>query len=385
MMTITFQSICENFGDPLSKAYWSKFVSHRGQNTDFQYLTEANPAQASPLFALDDVTAMCPSVNMLFHAVLSWTETTLLAGELAPTYLKHRDNELEQEVADELNNHFQGSAQIHQHLCETKTGDHEHDLIVICDRQLAIIEAKASPPQEPFRDPDKAFVRIQRFFNSDRGIQKAFEQADRIRTQLSLGTNVTLYSKSGAAVITLKPTDFDFVVTVCITRDDFGPLAVDLSLLLQKAPDVPYPWAINILDLHNLFEAWRHLGYGSQKFFTYAKERISVNGKLLCFDELEIAGFDIHHAGLQYLINNKADRVHLNPTYSDVFDDIYRATQSGEKVHVDVTEPFAADVRELMKETAEPAIASASEVPKVGRNERCPCGSGLKYKRCHGK
>ena len=22
--------------------------------------------------------------------------------------------------------------------------------------------------------------------------------------------------------------------------------------------------------------------------------------------------------------------------------------------------------------------------PKVGRNERCPCGSGLKYKHCHG-
>jgi preprotein translocase subunit SecA len=23
--------------------------------------------------------------------------------------------------------------------------------------------------------------------------------------------------------------------------------------------------------------------------------------------------------------------------------------------------------------------------PKVGRNDPCPCGSGLKYKRCHGK
>lgn len=22
--------------------------------------------------------------------------------------------------------------------------------------------------------------------------------------------------------------------------------------------------------------------------------------------------------------------------------------------------------------------------PKIGRNDRCPCGSGLKYKRCHG-
>jgi preprotein translocase subunit SecA len=23
-------------------------------------------------------------------------------------------------------------------------------------------------------------------------------------------------------------------------------------------------------------------------------------------------------------------------------------------------------------------------VPKVGRNHPCPCGSGLKYKKCHG-
>jgi hypothetical protein len=27
---------------------------------------------------------------------------------------------------------------------------------------------------------------------------------------------------------------------------------------------------------------------------------------------------------------------------------------------------------------------STTAGPKVGRNERCPCGSGLKYKRCHG-
>jgi len=24
------------------------------------------------------------------------------------------------------------------------------------------------------------------------------------------------------------------------------------------------------------------------------------------------------------------------------------------------------------------------EMPKVGRNEMCPCGSGKKYKHCHG-
>jgi preprotein translocase subunit SecA len=31
-----------------------------------------------------------------------------------------------------------------------------------------------------------------------------------------------------------------------------------------------------------------------------------------------------------------------------------------------------------------PAIALGG-VPRVGRNEPCPCGSGKKYKHCHGK
>ena len=30
-------------------------------------------------------------------------------------------------------------------------------------------------------------------------------------------------------------------------------------------------------------------------------------------------------------------------------------------------------------------LLSAAEVPRVGRNEPCPCGSGKKYKHCHGK
>jgi preprotein translocase subunit SecA len=32
----------------------------------------------------------------------------------------------------------------------------------------------------------------------------------------------------------------------------------------------------------------------------------------------------------------------------------------------------------------DPATAVA-DVPKVGRNDPCPCGSGKKYKHCHGK
>jgi preprotein translocase subunit SecA len=37
-----------------------------------------------------------------------------------------------------------------------------------------------------------------------------------------------------------------------------------------------------------------------------------------------------------------------------------------------------------VSEETEPATRAA-EVPKVGRNDPCPCGSGKKYKLCHGK
>jgi preprotein translocase subunit SecA len=46
-----------------------------------------------------------------------------------------------------------------------------------------------------------------------------------------------------------------------------------------------------------------------------------------------------------------------------------------------VADPFAAGRREA----PEPVETFVREQPKVGRNEPCPCGSGKKYKQCHGK
>ena len=34
---------------------------------------------------------------------------------------------------------------------------------------------------------------------------------------------------------------------------------------------------------------------------------------------------------------------------------------------------------------AEPVAPYVREQPKVGRNQPCPCGSGKKYKQCHGR
>jgi preprotein translocase subunit SecA len=50
--------------------------------------------------------------------------------------------------------------------------------------------------------------------------------------------------------------------------------------------------------------------------------------------------------------------------------------------HADPDEAVAeADAGEAMDARPEPVRAE----PKVGRNDPCPCGSGKKYKHCHGR
>jgi preprotein translocase subunit SecA len=51
--------------------------------------------------------------------------------------------------------------------------------------------------------------------------------------------------------------------------------------------------------------------------------------------------------------------------------------------HADYEEALAADPGEEGK--AKPAAQPVQRAtPKVGRNDPCPCGSGKKYKKCHG-
>jgi preprotein translocase subunit SecA len=48
--------------------------------------------------------------------------------------------------------------------------------------------------------------------------------------------------------------------------------------------------------------------------------------------------------------------------------------------HADYDEALGAD--DAAEATLQQPIQSG---PKVGRNDPCPCGSGKKYKQCHGK
>ena len=92
---------------------------------------------------------------------------------------------------------------------------------------------------------------------------------------------VSFFDQDGREKGSIFPHDSRFTLCACITRDDFGPLATNLTLLLEKAPDDAYPWATNILDLSTLSEAWAYFGWGSKELRAYLEERLTLHGKVL--------------------------------------------------------------------------------------------------------
>ena len=72
----------------------------------------------------------------------------------------------------------------------------------------------------------------------------------------------------------------------------------------------------------------------------------------------------------------------LQPAKSERFKGVFSSVQQ-ELVHPEA-QKFEASAAQGAQEEAENKPIQSSH-PKVGRNEPCPCGSGLKYKKCHGK
>jgi hypothetical protein len=361
------------------ETFWSVFTIPRG-GVELTYLTETNPVDTHPLILLDSETAICTSLNSLYESVLKASEAVLEASETRKAYHRARDKTLERQARAALSELLGPSSESFPSVFETPDNHFEHDLVMRWERYVFVVEAKASPPREPFRDLEKGFVRVQRAFRSEGGIQKAFDQADRIRRRLAHGERVALFNQAGSVLAELDPSCIEDVFTICVTRDDYGPLATDLSLLLERPePATPFPWAVPILSLQTMAMGWRYLRRGADEFVEFLKTRRKLHGRVLAWDELDIVGFFLKHGGLHWLTDPKADFVHINPHYADVFDQIHAAISlGGPPVTVEVTTPFMGNVREMLGEML-------GQLAAAKRNDPCPCGSGKKFKKCHGK
>ncbi len=378
---VTETDVPDRFGD-VGHAYLKAFVAERGGLPQIAFPTEASSWDEKALIRTRPNRLLFPSVNGLYTSILVSGERALEASERRPAYLRGRDEALEGQMVDAFRRLLPGAV-VHRNVFERSDNQFEHDLILCLPNAVLIAEAKAAPPVEPFRDPDRAFTRLKHAFRSDRGIQHAFEQASRIRRRLDANEPVALYDRRGRQVELLDPERLRHRVCVCVTRDDFGPLATDLALLLEKPESEPYPWAVNILALEDIVEAWKHLGWGQDELLFYLEWRLRAHGKVFGTDELEYVGYHIRHGSLKSAVESRAEMFQLSLSYSDWFDELYNHLHfDGPAPSRKVVPPVVTDLRRSLTAGELVVVPSNGE---VGRNQPCPCGSGKKFKRCCGR
>jgi len=385
---VDLKKVKDKFKDD-GEIYCTIFSISRGDGPKINYPTETSVFEAKSIVLVNDEKAICPIPNSLYFSILTIAENIILSSEEKGKYFRARDKELEKETYNVLYKIVSKEAKIFASVYETNDSHLEHD-IIIDDRYLTlVVEIKASPPIEPLRDPEKAYIRLNDAFKSDTGIQKAFDQANRLIRRLKNEKEVSLFDRKGKHICQLNYDSNKVMVGICVTRDNFGSLATDLSLLLEKEESDSYPWAISILDLLNFVDAWQYLKKSDKDFADFLIGRINLHGKVYANDELEFVGYFLQHGGFGSLNNYDVDRMQLNPHYADIFNDIYYAQyKGGDPVEVEIIkEPVVLDLKKsLYKE--QPVYVNENfdkKSRKIGRNGKCPCGSGRKYKFCCGR
>ena len=158
------------------------FFTTLREKGDFRYFTERNPAEKAPIFQIRSGKIFIGFPRQLLVSIHDKVYEEIKSNSKGHSFLKKRDIYLEQKTFSLLKEYSCKCTYLN--LSETPEGQYEHDVIVQYNKKLLICECKASEAKEPFRDPDKAARRILRQFQSDKGIQKGYDQANSLKQKI---------------------------------------------------------------------------------------------------------------------------------------------------------------------------------------------------------
>ncbi len=148
-----------------------------------------------------------------------------------------------------------------------------------------------------------------------------------------------------------------------VTREQFAPF--ERMVLLQS---IDLHWREHLAALDYLRQGIHLRGYAQKNpKQEYKREAFELFGQLL-----DVVKMDVTRKLLTVRIQSQEEAAQAAQAIED----------QGERLS-NVTYTHPTEDGSVVTET-DPATAKA-DVPRVGRNDPCPCGSGQKYKNCHGK
>jgi len=341
---ICISDIKQRFGEEKTIAFLNLFtVSENNQN--FRYYTEDNPVSSHPLFKINDKKLLNLNNRFLMNAIYILLNNILEKSRKKVKFFKTRSIESENKTLSIFKVLFKEKADYFQNIFEEPNTQFEHDILIIFEKNIFIIEVKSGKKREPLRNPKKAFKRIEDDFNRENGIQKAFEQALHLKNKLLNNKKTILYDKRGNVTTEILRDSIDEVYIICVTRESYGVIATNLSLLLTKPDEEKYPWCVNLFDLESIIDGFYHKKLKPEKFMYYLQKRSELHKVIFATDELDIAGYFLCYGSFKDIETKKADRIFLSPIYCDIFDKIYYEKR-GIKYNFDVDEkPSYIDIK----------------------------------------
>ena len=319
---IDVEELKKNFDEETISSFIELFSLVRGKKK-FYYYTEKNPFEISPIWRKNDSFLFVPIYKQIIHAIDLRLSNLLESSEVKVKYLKNRDMQTEKKVLEIFKNFLGTQANYYTSVFETDKSENEHDLLIEFNNSLLIVEVKASKVKEPFRDPEKAYIRIKRDFKSESGIQKAYNQGLNLKNHIMTEKRTILYDDKGNEVVELKRDSIKKIYILIITAENMGILATNLSYLLEKPIEESYPWSCNVYDLETAFKGFDYKGLNGNSFLEYLDEREELHKKLFSSDELEILGYYLTVGKLRTLPSVENDLIVFQPEHSDFFDEIY--------------------------------------------------------------
>jgi len=296
-----------------------QLLSVQRTQSDFLYYTSTkpgNPLTEKPIVDIGEGMYQVFEVKQIMHSIDNLLESVCSKTQSNTSKLVEKKGKLlESKIVELFKAYFKDACEIYQGYYVDAC---EQDILILWKDYAFIIEAKGYNIREPFRDPDKAYVRIKDDFNACIGY--AYTQTKRVEEKFLNKEPLRITDKDGnltKEIDTAKYEDNDF--SIIVNLNSFGAIQTDLSFLLKIDEDAAYPWAVRFDDLEIFILTLIAQRKSPCFFINYLLMREKLHRKLICADELEICGGYLSNKISEKLIESN-DTILTHHSLADIFD-----------------------------------------------------------------
>jgi len=296
-------------------------------DASIRYYTAESPFELAPLLKFSSGHYLSLYSKQLPISIYKLLYAYLINDQKYNNKLrKHREKNLEHKVTDIFQYFFsKQEAFFYENYFIEK--NYEQDLLIIFKGTAIIVETKATKLREPFRDIEKAIIRLKDDFKDS--IQYGFEQCRRVEDYFFDDNLFDIIDEKGKVLYKVNPNRIKNVYSIVVTLERFGSLQTDLSLMLQKDEDIDYPWSVYIDDLEIFLIALKqNIKSPVSQFLNFLKLRRELHGRIYAVDELDVCANYLQNPLKFKGYCDRLDPLLLfSPYEQGYFDNLYWANQ----------------------------------------------------------